>query len=391
MARPPLPIGTWGDIAVTREATNRWRASARYRGQDGRTRTYSRRRATRGEARRALIDHLSSQRDTTMGGTISRASTVTVLADQWLTTWLANGSRTSGTVRTYRSQLKKITARLGEVRIGEVTTGLLDAIVQGVRRDSGDETARQVRVLLVQIFSEAVRLDALSANPATHTRTVTVRRPQVRTMTAAEVRRLRTAAASWEGAPRVSTRPWARFPIAASIDLMLGTGVRVGEMLGLRWDEDVDLGPTPTIRVAGTVARDEDGRTVRQPAPKSESSERVLYLPRFAVASLTAHRVAAPLSECGAVFPSSTGTWMDADNYRARFREVRAIAGLGWVTPHTIRATVATQVYRAGDLATASSQLGHSEVGVTSRHYVERENRGPAEVVGLLDDFVSVS
>lgn len=391
MGRPPLPIGTWGDVSVTKEPSGAWRASARYRGEDGRTRTYSRRRPTKGEAKRALLDHLATLRDTMAGGTITRDSTVAALADHWMQAWQEAAPRTSGTVRTYRLQLKKIRSRLGGVRVGEVTTGRLDAVVQGVRRDSGDETARQVRVLLRQIFSEAVRLDAIRSNPAADTQTVTIARPQARGMTSAEVGRLRTAAAKWEAAPRRSTRPWARFPMKASIDLMLGTGVRVGEMLGLRRVEDVNLGGTPLVHVAGTVARDAAGRTVRQPAPKSESSDRTLYLPAFTVASLHAHLDTTEPAECGALFPSSAGTWMDADNYRAHFREVRKLAGLEWVTPHTIRATVATQVYRSGDLATASSQLGHSEVGVTSRHYVERENRGPAEVVGLLDAFVSVS
>ncbi len=82
---------------------------------------------------------------------------------------------------------------------------------------------------------------------------------------------------------------------------------------------------------------------------------------------------------------------MDKDNFSGRFRQVRAMAqgvDLSWVTTHTIRKTVATQVYRSSDLKDASQQLGHSEVGVTSRHYIEHENRGPAEVVALLDRFV---
>ena len=58
-------------------------------------------------------------------------------------------------------------------------------------------------------------------------------------------------------------------------------------------------------------------------------------------------------------------------------------------TSHTIRKTVATQVYRSSDLKGASQQLGHSEVGVTSKHYIEHENRGPADVVGVLDAFIA--
>jgi integrase len=211
-------------------------------------------------------------------------------------------------------------------------------------------------------------------------------------MTATEVVRLRSAARKWEKKPRRSSRPWDRPRIAASIDVMLGTGLRIGETLALRW-EDIDLtADTPTLIVTGTIVRDEHGRLHRQEVGKSAASERTLYLPQFTVVTLTEHREqATEIPESGAVFPTAVGSWLDPDNYRTRFREVRTIAELGWVTPHTLRATVATQVYRAEDLASASQQLGHSEVGVTSRHYVERDRRGPAEVVGVLDDFVSVS
>ncbi|MFT9773675.1 tyrosine-type recombinase/integrase [Brevibacterium casei] len=96
--------------------------------------------------------------------------------------------------------------------------------------------------------------------------------------------------------------------------------------------------------------------------------------------------------DSGAIFPTSVGTWLDKNNYAARFRQVREMADgvdLSWVTSHTIRKTVATQVYRSSDLKGASQQLGHSEVGVTSKHYIEHENRGPADVVGVLDAFIA--
>ena len=389
MGRPPLPIGTWGDVRVTKEG-DVWRASARYRGEDGVTRPYSRRRPGKQAAKDALLEHFVELRDVAHGGQVTRDTTIDTLASVWIESWKAARDRKVGTIRAYRAQLEKIRSRIGEVRVGEITTGRLDAVVQGVRKDSGDETARQVRNLLRQMFAEAVRLDAIRTNPAADTRTVTTTQKQVRTLTGSEVARLRTKAREWENLPRKSTRPWDRPRIAASIDTMLGTGLRIGETLALRW-EDIDLASdTPTLIVTGTIVKDEDGRPFRQDAGKSDSSERTLYLPAFTVAALTEHRVGVTeIPETGAVFPSAVGSWLDPDNYRSRFRDVRKLAKLDWVTPHTLRATVATQVYRAGSLATASQQLGHSEVGVTSRHYVERENRGPSEVVGLLDEFVS--
>ena len=65
------------------------------------------------------------------------------------------------------------------------------------------------------------------------------------------------------------------------------------------------------------------------------------------------------------------------------------MAGLDWVSPKTIRKTVATAIYSADGLDNASQQLGHSEVGVTAKHYVQRLNIGPAGVVGVLDEWLA--
>lgn len=126
-----------------------------------------------------------------------------------------------------------------------------------------------------------------------------------------------------------------------------------------------------------------------QPAPKSKTSKRILYLPTIAVETLRRQfedREFRPESE--AVFASETRTWRDPSNYRAHFRQVRKIAEPDWVSPKTIRKTGATTIYTVDGLDNASKQLGHSEVGVTAKHYMQRLNIGPAGVVGVLDEWL---
>lgn len=392
MARPPLPIGAWGDVSVTLESKGVYRASARYRCEDGITRTYSRRRPKSGEARDALLDFLVTERNKTVGGQLTRDSTIAEMLDYWLESWKAQKPQRAESIRTYSYNVERAKKRLGGVRIGECSTGRIEAVLQGVKK-STPETARQLRNVLRQGFNEAVRLDVIDVNPVLATRTIEVQAKKARALTSAEVAALRTAAAAWEAKPRKNTRPWPKLRIGASIDLMLGTGLRIGELLALRWS-DLDLAAdNPTVTVSGTIVSDEDGRVIRQPLPKSKTSERVLYLPRFSVTSLMAYwHELEHTPDNDAIFPTSVGSWLDRSNYGARFREVRKLStevDLSWVTPHSLRDTVATNVYRTSDLQHASSQLGHSEIGVTSKHYVERENRGPAEVVAVMDAFVT--
>jgi len=65
-------------------------------------------------------------------------------------------------------------------------------------------------------------------------------------------------------------------------------------------------------------------------------------------------------------------------------RKVRADAGLDWVTPHSIRMTVATLLDTRLSTKVAAAQLGHTNIAMTERHYVQRpveaQLRGPLDV-----------
>lgn len=76
-----------------------------------------------------------------------------------------------------------------------------------------------------------------------------------------------------------------------------------------------------------------------------------------------------------AIFNSRCGTWLSPHNVRRQWREARKAAGLEWVTPHTFRKTVATQLDREADTKTAAAQLGHSSEEITSTYYIEKANQ----------------
>jgi integrase len=404
MARSRTPIGAWGEISVFRNAEGPgYRALARFRHSDGKLRPHSRIMRTKGAAREELLKDLVELRDETLGGTLTADASVSTLADTWFQAWMEERPQKESTIVTYERNLRHIRARIPEVTIREATTQRLEAVIRSIRKDSGDETARQVRNVLRMMFAEATRLGATRTNPVTDTRTVRPQRAATRAMTKDEVRKLRDAARKWESRERGRGRPWDRPRIVASIDVMLGTGTRPGETLAQLIPEAhlsetaasalaASLGlneAAPLLEVTGTLIHGRDGRVKRQPVPKSKRSERILYLPAFAVETISEHLERLPVSDTAGMFPTSAGTWLDPNNYRARFREVRKLAGLDWVTPKTLRKTIATTLAREVGLQVAGDQLGHSELGVTSRHYVQQSNLGPAEVVAVMDEFAS--
>lgn len=384
MARIPIPVGAWGNISVSGKRGN-YRASARFRQANGKTVPRFRTGATKEAARNALLEHLTELRDQAIAGEVSSSTTVGSFAKDWLQRWEDSDEHPPATIATYTAAVKWIREELGMLRLIECTTGKLENGVKRIAESHGETTAKQARTVLRHVFADAVRLDALGTNPALGISPINPKAGEVRAMTQAEVVALRNAARQWEATPHKSYRPYRR-DILDSIDVMLGTGVRTGELLGIRW-QDIDLeADVPTVSVMGTVTQAKGQGVVWKPAPKSETSKRTLYLPSIAADALrrkAAEREFLPESE--AVFASEVGTWRNPSAYRVHFRQVRQLAGLDWVTPKTIRKTVATTIYSSDGLDNASKQLGHSEVGVTAKHYVQKLNIGPQGVVGVLD------
>jgi integrase len=168
------------------------------------------------------------------------------------------------------------------------------------------------------------------------------------------------------------------------IRLMLGTGLRIGEALALRW-EDVHLrGKSPYIAVTGTLGRVAGEGIVRQGWAKTEAGDdRQVYIgsecvellrERYARMTKVGHESPLPMSEDGAVFPSVNGTWRDQSNVNRQIRYVfdHEDVGVPWATSHTMRKTVVTDLIAAGLPPNAvAAHVGHADASFTLRTYAD--------------------
>ena len=387
MARPPLPLGTWGKIRHE-ERDGYVIARARFRDYDGVTRDVTRVGRSRAAASDALTTALRDRSMPPGQGILTGESTVAELVATYLQngrdagTWSANTrSRYEDMERLY------IVPSMGRLRLREATVPRVDGFLKGVAKRVGAPTARLCKSVLSGAFALAVRQGALAYNPAHNVEGIADKRPEPKALTAADVRALRASAARFEHEPTRRVGRETRHPgMVALVDVLLGTGVRIGEALALRWSEvDLDAG---TIRIEATVIRPSGTRPERQPHPKTDNSRRTLTLPPFALGSLLDLRVRMTHANAGdLVFPSAAGTLRDPSNTRKAWNTICEGAGLVGVTPHAIRRTVATVIDRESDTQTAATQLG-STATVTGRHYVERQRMGP-DMRETLERFVT--
>ena len=166
--------------------------------------------------------------------------------------------------------------------------------------------------------------------------------------------------------------------------LDLATGLRRGELLGLKW-EDVDL-QNGIIHVRRQVAR-VDGEVKELPL-KTKNSYRNISISQDAVAMLTemeAHR------SSDYVFPSSTGGPISPDSVNNMLHRVLKRAGLPSIRFHDLRHTFATLALQNGvDIKTVSGMLGHFSAGFTLDTYAHVTTSAQKEAARTMGNVLAV-
>lgn len=170
----------------------------------------------------------------------------------------------------------------------------------------------------------------------------------------------------------------------------LGTGLRQGELLALRW-EDVGL-EFGRLQVRHTLAC--LGGKLTLLAPKTDRSRRSLILPEAVVTALRAHRTQQRMErlvagarwvDSGHVFASTIGTPLHAATVTRAFQAALARAGLPRARFHDLRHAAATFLLGQGmTLEDVKQLLGHSSIVLTSNtygHVLEQRQRQVARAM----------
>ena len=158
--------------------------------------------------------------------------------------------------------------------------------------------------------------------------------------------------------------------------LALTTGMRQGELLGLRW-QDVDLDGS-RLHIRQTLCS--HGGKLTFGEPKTHRSQRAITLGAATVAGLRSHRIrqaeerlaAGPAwQDYGLVFTTRVGTPVEASNLVNReFKPLLREAGLPTIRFHDLRHSCATYLLsRNKHIKKVQELLGHSQSGITMDTY----------------------
>ncbi len=361
MGRPPLDLGTYGRIRHYQNPDGTWRAETRYRDADGVTRPVKRvgpsKSAAERNLKRALADR---QRPGT--GLITGDSRFADVGELWLAE--IERIHPGSTYDRYRGRLRnRIVPSLGRLRLREFTVSTVDAYLRELEERWAPNTVRTYRTVLSDVFAYAVRFDAIPRNPVDGAGGIRGgnTRATKRALTASEREDLLLKLDLDEKATQ--------YDLGAILRYMLGTGVRLGECLGLRWfrvdlDEGVVVHGDNLIRVTGK------GLLLKE--PKTLAGFRVLPLPDFVVMMLRA-RYPGQEYEQSPVFGLETGGWRDPNNYVHYVAAARDRAGYPWFTSHVCRRTAAT-ILDEQNLTPReiSGYIGHANPSFTQDRYMDQ-------------------
>ncbi|MGW6277075.1 phage integrase central domain-containing protein [Kribbella sp. NPDC055071] len=326
MARKPLPLGGWGKTRTYVDATNEkgkatsYRSVAYYRDFDGKVRQVEANGRTKTLAENKLLENLKNRRRANGGLGLDAMDRFSKAAQMWfekLEEKVRDGKRSPGTVDTYRRQLDNhVLPVLGEVRLGELTTPLLDKVIGKIKTEVGPPTAKTCRSVVSGTLGLAARYGALDFNPIRDVDTIeSVSKRKARALTDEE----RDA---WFEQLRAD-----RGAVAADLpDLstfMLATGVRIGEALGVHGDQ-VNLGACE-VEITHQIIRVK-GEGLLRIKTKSRAGERVLKVPAWGLVMLRRRlmdggRLDQP------IFANRDGDYRDPTNVRRDLREARSPIG----------------------------------------------------------------
>jgi integrase len=394
MAKGKRPRRGNGEGSITQRTDGTWQASLGVgydpiTGKPKRVYFY-------GKTRKEVQEKLTTALGKAQSGRLPEPSKITM--GQWLSTWLEEYMRPSlraTTFESYRTQIEKhLIPGLGAIRLTRLQTSHLQKLYNALLKEGklhgakGGGTAglapksvRYIHTILHGALSQAEKEGIIALNPANAVRLPRVQRKEMHTLDTQSLGVFLSAARDTDD--------------YAAYLLDLSTGLRRGELLGLRW-RNVDL-------QAGTVTVREQlvpvgGALVFQEV-KTALSHRTVGIPPAVVKALRAHRARQAQTRLmfgeayqnnDLAFPAATGKPQDPRAVTRRFERLLARAGLERIRFHDLRHTYATLSLQEGvALNTIQEALGHYSPAFTMATYAhvtqKMKERSTDKIGNLLD------
>ena len=297
---------------------------------------------------------------------VAERTTVLQLSERYLATGTTN--LRPSTLESYRRVVALyIVPTLGHVRLAKLSPQTIQQQLITHMTASGlsPRSVQYAVAILRRMLNVGERWGILprGSNPAKFVEMPTVRAPKIEPFNVQESREFITAVGSHR--------------LGALFITAIATGLRQGELLGLRWD-DIDLG-SEQLTVRNTLVWSRADRHWSLSAPKTERSRRTLWLPPVVLSSLRQQqqqqieerlKAGAAWQQNNLVFATPLGGPLDGANVTHALHKLLAAAGLRRIRFHDLRHAAASLLLAHGlQMREIMEFLGHSQIALTANLY----------------------
>lgn len=282
----------------------------------------------------------------------------------------------------YRRHMKNhIIPRLGHIQLQKLKADQVQAFLNTMLKDGLKAgTINVIFAILDAALKDAVRWQRLAVNVCDVVTPPRVTPPDMRVLSKEEAQRLLDVAKASR--------------LQCVLTLALATGMRLGELLALRWEE-IDL-ENKTLQVRHTIDYIQGYGKVES-EPKTASGKRGITLPQFMIEELERHRLyqlearekaGDAWKEQGLVFPNRNGGYFSRARLYGIFKKLLSDAGLSDMHFHGLRHSTATILLRMGvSPKVVQELLGHSNITITLGVYGHVLPGMQKEAMDKMDDI----
>jgi len=311
----------------------------------------------------------------------------------WIVTWMDNYKKVevelelSTWENNNRSIKNLIIPNLGTIPIKNLKTDDIQKFYNKLINDKkAPATVRRNHQIIHSCLEKARTTHLLSWNPCEGVTLPKLDDKEAKALTVDEMNKfLETLSA-----PKIGPKWRSAFLLA------IGTGLRQGEMLALKW-ENIDF-RNYSISIKEAISRTKAEGLIFK-SPKTKKSKRTLPIPKEAAIALRLWRIVqrkaklatgAEYQEQGLVFTTSNGTIIYPRNFTRRFYAVRTKAGLSSdINLHALRHTYATRLLENGEnLKTVQELMGHADISTTGNTYAHVMPEIKKQAVNNLDGIL---
>ena len=303
-----------------------------------------------------------------------------LILEEYLTDWFSTKQNTIKSKTAYdygRLLVNCIYPTIGNKKLKDLTTHGITRYYASLKENGkGIRTIHIIHTILRSSLQDAVRGGIIGRNPCIGALIPKSKPEEMKVLTADQVTRFLVAAES------------SRYK--ALYHLAITTGMRYGELIGLKWsDIDWDKGTIKIQRQLQYIPH----RGYEFNDPKTRSGTRTVLLGKTALAKLKEHYYEYAYRDRtgeNLIFVNGIGTKVYFKRFHKDFKRVLELAGLPDIRFHDLRHTAATLMISNGiPVVVVSKILGHSKPSVTMNIYAHVSTEMQTEAAQLMENLVT--